>query len=110
MRKPILDSEYPTTPVLILIVISSFIILGICINGIFIVRDALATGQTYFFGIIINNTTMVSKSNIPGAYWAVVGFCMVTIVWGIPLAIFNLIGVIINYIKKLARQKRENAR
>ena len=35
-----------------------------------------------------------------------IGFCMVTIVWGIPLAIFNLIGVIIAYFKKLARQKR----
>ena len=84
--------------------------MAVGINGISIVREALATGSVYTFGIILDNTTMIYRDSSPEGYWLMIGIYMIAVVGGIGLGIFNLIGVIIAYIKKLARQRKERVK
>ena len=99
--------SFPTTPMLIFLIYSGLVCLAIGIYGIFVVRDALDSGRTYTFGIILNDTAMVSRSDNPIKYWAMVSFMSLTVIACIPLGIFGTINIIIAYIKKLARQKKE---
>ena len=106
MRKPKFNPDYPTVPVVVFGVILGLFGLAIGINGISITREALATGRTYSVGVILNDTSMIYRSSSPVAYWAMIGLYSFSLV-GIPLGIFVPISVVINYIKKLARQKKE---
>jgi hypothetical protein len=104
----ILNANYPTVPVVVFGVILGLFGLAIGICGISSVHGALAAGRIYSVGIILNDTTMIYRSSSPVAYWAMISFLLVTIVVVIPLGIFVPISVVINYIKKLARQKKSN--
>ena len=107
MRRPKFNPDYPTTPILIFLIFVGLFNLAIGIYGIFIVRDALDSGRIFTFGIILNDTTMVSRSDDPIEYWAMVSFMSLTVIGCIPIGIFVPINVTIDYIKKLARQKKE---
>ena len=99
--------SFPTTPMLIFFILGGPFCLAIGIYGIFVVHDAWETGRTYTFGIILNDTAMVSRNDDPIEYWAMVIFMSLTGIVCIPLSIFVPINGTIDYIKKLARQKRE---
>ena len=106
MKKPKLNPNYPTVPVVIFGVITGLFLLSFGICNIPHVSEALATGRAYSLGIIFDNTTMIYRSNSPGAYWVMIGLYILGTAAGVGSGIWMLISMIIDYIKKLARQKK----
>jgi len=108
MKKPKFNPDYPTVPILIFGVIMGLGAVAMGIYAVSIVREALATGRTYSVGIILDDTTMIYRSDSPQEYWAMIGFYIIGVVAMIPLGIFVPINVTKDYIKKLSRQKKEH--
>ncbi len=107
MKTPKLSPSYPTLPILIFGVIMGLFLLVVGICNIAPVREALATGQAYTVGIILDDTTMIYRSNSPGEYWVMIGIYFLGTTAMIGFGIWMPIFVIIDYGKKLARLQRE---
>ena len=92
--KPPVNPNFPTTPILILILCSSIVVLGIGVFGINAIRNELITGRAYSLGVVFGDATMIDKISSPHAYWALVGFHILSSTMGITLgplaAIFGI--------------------
>jgi hypothetical protein len=76
------------------------------IGSIFVVRDGLTTGQASTAAVIYSAGSKVYRSSSPVEYWIMMGIASIACVGGIVGSIFMSIGVVVDYIKKLARQKK----
>lgn len=94
-------------PILIFGIVMGLFAMTVGIYTISIVREALATGRIYSVFIIMDDRTMIYRTDSPEAYWGMIGVFSSSIVLGIGIGIFAPIGTTIAYIKKLARQKKE---
>ncbi len=106
--KPKLNPDFPTTPVLILILCSSLIALAIGVPGVFVIREGLITGRVYSVSVVFGDDKMIYRSSAPEAYWIMMGFYMCSCAAALGLGILTPIFNIRAYIKKLARQKKDS--
>jgi hypothetical protein len=105
--KPKLNPNYPSTGVLILVICSSLVLLAIGVPGIFLIREALATGRVYSMAVVFGDGEMIYRSSAPEAYWIMMGLYIPSCVGSLGFGTCVPISTIRAYIKKLARQKRE---
>jgi hypothetical protein len=105
--KPKLNPDFPTTPILIMLLCSALILLAIGVPGIFYIRDWLATGRVYSMAALFGDGEMISRSSAPEAYWTMMGFLICSCAGSLGLGILAPIFNIRAYMKKLARQKKE---
>ena len=104
MFKPPLRPDYPTIPVFVLVIVCSLFVLALGIWGILTVHQALVEGWIYFGGKY-HPGGVLHRETSPLRYWITVGLVTGISVVMIPLALFSLVFLPINYIKKFARKK-----
>jgi hypothetical protein len=105
--KPKLNPDFPTTPILIMLLCSALIALAVGISGAQVLYEGLKTGGVYRMTVVFGDSNMVYRSSSPVGYWTMMGIYSIGCVGGTGLGILMPIYNIRAYIKKLARQKRE---
>jgi Zn-dependent protease len=105
--RPKFNPNYPTTGVLILSLVAGLFLLVIGIPGISILHNELTTGQVYRVSVVFGDGTLVSRSRSPVEYWVMMVPQGIGFASAIVFGIWGPISTVIDYRKKLARQKKE---
>jgi len=108
--RPNLNPNYPSTRVVIFSLGVGLGLLVIGISNIFIVRDELTTGQAYRVSVVFGDGTKVSRSGSPVQYWYMVGMTSLACAGGIGGGLWVPISTVMDYRKKLARQRKERGK
>jgi Zn-dependent protease len=103
--KPKFNPNFPSTPILIIVVLSGLIALAVGLSNIATVREGLATGRVNSMGIIFNDQRMIYKSDSPIGYWTMMGLISFGCGAGLFLGTCGLILIIKAYMKKRARRR-----
>jgi hypothetical protein len=109
MKKPKVNPNFPTTPILIFVICAGLYLLAVSLSNISNVHEGLETGRVYSVGIIFDAKRMIYRSNSPIEYWVTMGFYIFSLVASFGFGIVMPIGIIGAYTKKLARQKKERS-
>ena len=104
MFKPPLRPDYPTLPVVVLAIVCSLFMFTLGIWGILTVHQALVEGWIPFGGKYQPGGVLYRDTS-PIRYWITVVLVTGISVVIIPLALFSLVFLPINYIKKHVRKK-----
>jgi phosphate/sulfate permease len=103
--KPKLNPDYPTTGVLILVLVSAIVALAVGMSGISVVREGLKTERVYSVAVVFGNGNKVYKGSSPIEYWTMIGLYSAACIGGFGLGICVPISNVKAYVKKRARQK-----
>ena len=102
------DPNFPTLPILSLLLFAGIAESAIGVIALPMVAHQIAMGECYSFAVVIHVTSKIHRATSPISFWVHIGFLIFGGVMGIILGPLTLVGNISAYIRKIARQRRED--
>ena len=107
MKESEFNPSFPTIPVLIVVIISGAAAFALGVFNIPAIYEGLRTGHMYSFGVIFDNKHLIDRNSSPMAYWVMAGFHVLGVLFSIGLGVMAPMMIIVAYVKRLVREKKE---
>ena len=105
---PEVDPNYPTLPILAMVLTAGLISSGVGVLGLPAVAQEIATGRAYSAAVVFGDSTRISRAASPITFWSNVTFQGASGVVGIVLGPLTIVNIISAYRKRRALERESD--